>query len=138
MRKGQHLALESAATFALTLIAAMGVIHAFNTVNKDVVDSTQGTQAEIAADRVKSAMLQMSYLSENERGYRQVELPEQAGNQDYRVAVETSEMTLFVGGQTLRNELSIARPSETVRGAVGGGSVRIFKTADGYNLREGR
>lgn len=138
MRKGQHLALESAATFGLMLIAAIGVIHAFNTVNKDVVETTQGTQSEIAADRVKSAMLQMSYLSDSERGYKQIELPEEAGNQDYRVAVEPSSVTIFVGARESTKQLSIARPSQTVRGSIEGGSVRLFKNSQGYNLREGR
>ncbi|MFB6174551.1 MAG: hypothetical protein ABEJ87_01075 [Candidatus Nanohalobium sp.] len=138
MRKGQHLALESAATFGLTLIAALGVIHAFNMVNQGVIDSTQSKQIQIATDRVKSAMLQMSYLSDNERGFKQVEIPKKAGNQDYRIAISKSGVKVFVANQKFSNPLNIGRPSDEIRGAVDSGSVKLFKTRQGYNLREGR
>ncbi|MFB6114726.1 MAG: hypothetical protein ABEK04_00400 [Candidatus Nanohalobium sp.] len=138
MRKGQHLALESIATFGLTLVAAIGVVSMFNTVNKEIVDSTQETQAKVAANRVKTAMLQMSFLSEGERGYKQVNLPDKIGGSDYRVAVESSSVLVFTEDKNYRYEHNIARPSKEVRGAVEGGTVRIFKNQEGYILRGGR
>lgn len=138
MRKGQHLALESAATFGLTLIAAIGVIQTFNMINKDVIDTTGTEQGQIASDRVRTSMVQMSYLSGNDRGFKQLELTEKAGSKDYSISIEDGEISVYIGEETLVNKLNIAMPSENVEGSIDGGSVRLFKNLEGYSLREGR
>lgn len=138
MRKGQHLALESIATFGLTLIAAIGVVNMFNTVNNEVVEDTEVTQAQVAGDRLKTAMIQMSYLSEDERGYRQINLPDKIGGKDYTVALESDKVLVFTERQNYPQPHNIVRPSMNVRGSTSGGNVRLYKNEEGFVLRGGR
>lgn len=138
MRKGQHLALESIATFGLTLIAAIGVVNMFNTVNNEVVEDTERTEAQVAGDRLKTAMIQMSHLSEDERGYRQLNLPEKIGGHDYTVALESDRVLVFTEQQNYPQPHNIVRPSTDVRGSTSGGDVRLYKSEQGFVLRGGR
>lgn len=138
MRKGQHLALESIATFGLTLIAAIGVVNMFNTVNNEIVEDTERTQAQVAGDRLKTAMIQMSYLSEGERGYRELNLPNKIGGKDYTVALESSRVLVFTEQQNYPQPHNIVRPSTDVRGSASGGNVRLYKNDQGFILRGGR
>lgn len=138
MRKGQHLALESVATFGLTLIAAVGVVQMFGEVNQGVVSSTEETQAQVVSDRVRTAVLQMESSSEKERGYHQVELPEKIGGRDYTVALEQGEILVFTDDSDYRQNFNIGPPGAIQRGSAEGGSIRIFKSSEGYTLRSGR
>lgn len=138
MRKGQHLALESVATFGLTLIAAVGVVQMFGNVNKGVVTSTQETQAEVVSDRLRSVILQMQSSSDEKRAYHQVELPDQIGGQDYRVALEKGKILVFTENQNYQQNFNVGGPSISQSGAVEGGSVRVFKNSEGFVLRPGR
>lgn len=138
MRKGQHLALESVATFGLTLIAAVGVVQMFGTVNDQIINSAEDTQAQIVSDRVRSAIIQMSYSSENERGYQQVDLPDQIGGKEYQVALENDRIIVFTDNNNYEQTYNIMRPSANMRGSAEGGTVRLFKNSEGITLREGR
>lgn len=138
MRKGQHLALESVATFGLTLIAAVGVVQMFGTVNDQIVDSAEDTQAQIVSDRIRSAIIQMSYSSENKRGYQQVDLPDQIGGNDYQVALEKDRIRVFTDDNNYEQTYNIMRPSNNMRGSAEGGTVRLFKNSEGLTLRSGR
>lgn len=138
MRKGQNLALESVATFGLTLVAAVGIVQMFGNVNNSVVSSTQETQAEVAADRIRSAVLQMSYSSEDERGYQEVELPDQIGGNDYRVALQQDQILVFTEDSNFRQTFKMGRPNTNFRGSAEAGNVRIFKNSEGFVLRQGR
>lgn len=138
MKKGQHLALESVATFGLTLVAAVGIVQVFGNVNDDVVSSTQEAQAQVVADRIRSAVLQMSYSSEDERGYQQVELPDKIGGKDYEVALRQDEVLVFTENQNFQQSFKMKKPSTGLRGSAEAGNVRIFKNSEGYILRQGR
>lgn len=138
MRKGQNLAVESVATFGLTLVAAIGVVQIFGNVNNDVVSSAQDTQASIVADRVRSAVLQMSYSSEGARGHQQLDLPEEIGGKNYRIALENSRVIVFTENENYRQNFNLAKPEVNMRGSAEGGNVRVFKNSEGYVLRSGR
>lgn len=138
MRKGQHLALESVATFGLTLVAAVGIVQMFGNVNNDVVSSTQETQAEVVADRIRSAVLQMSYSSDDERGFQEVELPDQIGGEDYRVALRQDQVLVFTEDSNFQQTFKVKTPSTNLEGSAEAGNVRIFKNANGFVLRQGR
>ncbi len=136
--KGQHLALESIATFALALIAAIGVVSIFGNLNNQVVVSTQETQAELVADRVRSGILQISYASSEARSFQQIQLPEQIGGKDYQIAVEEDEILVFTENENYQQTYNIANPMTEVTGTADGGNVRIFKSPQGIRLRSGR
>lgn len=138
MRKGQHLALESVATFGLTMVAAVGVVQMFGTVNDQIINSSEDTQAQIVEDRMRSAIVQMSYSSDEERGYQKVNLPDQIGGKDYRVALEQEEIIVFTDKNNYRQSFNIMNPSTNMRGSAEGGTVRLFKSSEGLVLREGR
>lgn len=138
MRKGQHLALESVATFGLTLIAAVGVVQMFGTVNDQIVNSAEDTQAQIVSDRIRSAIIQMSYSSQNERGYQQVNLPDQIGGKEYQVALEQNQIIVFTDNNNYEQSFNTMPPSTNMRGSVEGGTVRLFQNSEGLVLREGR
>lgn len=138
MRKGQHLALESVATFGLTLIAAVGVVQMFGEVNNGVVSTTEETQAQVVSDRVRAAVLQMESNSDEERGYHQLELPEKIGGKDYTVAIEQGEIQVFTDKNDYRQNFNIGPPGAIQSGSAEGGSIRIFKSSEGYTLRSGR
>jgi len=138
MSKGQHLALESVATFGLTLIAAVGVVQMFGEVNDGVVSSTEETQAEVVSDKVRSTVIQMESSSDQERGYHQVELPEEIGGKDYTVALEQGEILVFTDNREFTQNFNLGSPGTVQRGSADGGSIRIFKNSEGYTLRSGR
>lgn len=138
MSKGQHLAIESVATFGLTLIAAVGVVQMFGEVNQGVVSTTEETQAQVVSDRVRSAVLQMESSSDKERGYHQVELPEKIGGKDYTLAIEPGEIQVFTDENDYSQDFNIGHPGAIQSGSAEGGSVRIFKSSEGYTLRSGR
>lgn len=138
MRKGQHLALESVATFGLTLIAAVGVVQMFGEVNQGIVSSTEETQAQVVSDRVRTAVLQMQSSSDKERGYHQLELPEKIGGKDYTIALEQGEILVFTDQNDYRQNFNLRSPGAIQSGSAEGGSVRIFKNSEGYTLRSGR
>jgi hypothetical protein len=138
MRKGQNLALESVATFGLTLVAAVGIVQIFGNVNNSVISSAQETQAEVAADRIRSAVLQMSYSSEDERGYQEVQLSDQIGGEDYRVALQQDQILVFTEDNNFRQTFKMGRPGTNFQGSAEAGNVRIFKNSEGFVLRQGR
>ncbi|AOV94811.1 hypothetical protein AQV86_02695 [Nanohaloarchaea archaeon SG9] len=138
MSKGQHLALESVATFGLTLIAAVGVVQMFGQVNDGVVTSTEETQAEVVGDVVRSTVIQMESSSEQERGYHQLELPEKIGGKDYTVALKQGKVLVFTDNNEFSQNFNLGSTDKVQEGSAQGGSVRIFKNSEGYTLRSGR
>lgn len=138
MRKGQNLALESVATFGLTLIAAVGVVQMFGEVNQSVVSSTQDTQAQVISNQLRTTVLEMQSGSEQQREYHQLNLPEELGGQDYRIAFQKDEILIFTEDTNYQQTFNLGSPNTDLNGTTEGGSVRIFKNENGYNLRSGR
>lgn len=135
--KGQNLALESVATFGVTLVMAIGIVQIFGNVNDQVVESTKETQANVITDRLRTTVLQMSHMKGSERGYRRLDLPDRVGGQDYRLAIEEDKVILFTSNDNYQKKINIEGTSD-VGGAVEGGEVRVFKDEQGFALREGR
>jgi len=135
--KGQNLALESVVTFGVTLVMAIGIIQIFGNVNDQVVESTQETQANVITDRLRTTILQMNHMQGSERGYRQLDLPDELGGQDYRLVVEQDKVILLTSGKDYEKKINIEGTSD-IGGAVEGGQVRVFKDEQGFALREGR
>lgn len=156
--KGQHLALEAIATFGLTLVATIGIVSLFGTVNDQIVESTQEYQGRMVADRVGIALQglsslhgekvlsgssqQMSAITGEEVGHIQLDLPDSLGGRDYRVALENQsgmqKVTVFSTGYSHSSNLTGLNRSRKVGGVADGGSVIVFKNEYGYVLRGGR
>jgi len=120
------------------LIAAIGIVQIFGNVNTQVVQTSKDAQANIVGERIKNVIVHMNSLSGPDRGYMEVELPENIGGQDYDISLEEGRVILLTGAEEYEKRFNIAEPNEDFSGTVEGGDVRIYKNSRGYELRAGR
>lgn len=138
VRKGQNLALESVATFGLTLVAALGVVQMFGEVNQGVVSTTEDTQAQVVSNKLRITLLEMESSSEKAREYHQLDLPDKLGGKDYRIAFQQDEILIFTERQNFTKSINLGSTDIDLSGDTDGGSVRIYKINGDYSLRSGR
>lgn len=127
--KGQYLAVESVFTFGLGLLLAIGVIAGFETYSSGIYDASEEVQATMIQNRV----LETFNVLQTVEGSAEVEmdLPETAGNRDYRI--EASD-DIVVITDTAEYERNLA-----VDGSVSGsgsGEIRIVKSGNNYELSD--
>jgi hypothetical protein len=125
--KGQYLALESVLTFGLGLMAAVGIIGAFDSYSRGVYDTSEKVEADIIAERVLNNVNSLRPV-EGE-AYREVNLPEDISNRDYTVLFGQN-LTIDVEGEEYVSRI----PMEENFEGSGSGQVRIYRTNNGFEL----
>lgn len=125
--KGQYLALESVLTFGLGLMAAVGIIGAFDSYSRGVYDTSEKVEADIIAERVLNNVNSLRPV-EGE-AYREVNLPEDISNRDYTVLFGQN-LTIDVEGEEYVSRI----PMEENFEGSGSGQVRIYRTKNGFEL----
>ena len=125
--KGQYLALESVLTFGLGLMAAVGIIGAFDSYSRGVYDTSEKVEADIIAERVLNNVNSLRPV-EGE-AYREVNLPEDISNRDYTILFGQN-LTIDVEGEEYVSRI----PMEENFEGSGSGQVRIYRTNNGFEL----
>ena len=125
--KGQYLALESVLTFGLGLMAAVGIIGAFDSYSSGIYDTSEKVEADIISERILNNVNSLRPV-EGE-AYRQVNLPEDISNRDYTILFGEN-LTVNVDG----NKYVSRVPMEENFEGSGSGQVRIYKRNNGFEL----
>ncbi|MFO7794387.1 MAG: hypothetical protein R6V35_05445 [Candidatus Nanohaloarchaea archaeon] len=121
--------MESVLTFGLGLVLAIGVISAFETYSSGIYDASEEVQASIIQNRVLETFNVLQALE----GSAEVELdlPESAGNRDYRVEA-SDNVAVITDSNEYERELSI---DGSVTGS-GSGEIRIVKSGNSYEISD--
>lgn len=125
--KGQYLALESVLTFGLGLIAAVGIIGAFDSYSRGIYDTSEKVEADIVAERVLDNVNSLRAVEGD--AYREVNLPEDISNRDYTILFGDN-LTVNVDGDRYVSQI----PMEENFEGSGSGQVRIYRTNNGFEL----
>lgn len=107
---------------------AIGVISVFSQYKDSVEETTQEEEAVIAASKVQNVIFE---LKNSDSGRKTVELPDELGGSDYRVALGDK---VYVLTQT-KNYTKEVEAKGNFRGSAEGGSVTLYKSQQNYTLR---
>lgn len=124
--KGQFLPVEFILTFGLGLIAATGLIIAFDSFSTGVYESSEAAQANAVISEVLTNVNSLRPVEGD--AVKRFSLPDRLGNRDYTVAFDDG-IVVSVGGSVYREPLSGGSFSGS-----GSGDVILRKSNDEYVL----
>ncbi|MFP4038189.1 MAG: hypothetical protein ACLFTA_00195 [Candidatus Nanohaloarchaea archaeon] len=125
--KAQYLAVESVLTFGLGLMAAIGIITTFDSYSNGVYDTSEKVEARMVSEEVIDNVNSLRPVQGE--AYRDLELPEDISNRDYRVVLGEN-ITVEVGEESYETRMPL---NENFEGS-GSGEVRLYREPDGFEL----
>lgn len=125
--KGQYIAIETVLTFALGLIAAVGIISVFDSYSSDVYDASERVEANIVQEEVLKNMNTLRPVKGE--GYIEFDLPEKISNRDYQVVAD-DRIYVEIGDSEYSTKIPV---EDNIEGSASG-EVRLEKTQNGFEL----
>ncbi len=128
--KGQYLAVETVLTFAMGISLALGTTTMFNDYSEDVASSSMEKESQVVRSEIQNSIF---HLKSSDRGSIEVNLPEEIGGRDYRLAIDR-EILVLTRSERFSSKLDELN-KYNYSGTVNGGSVNIYKTGNNIILR---
>lgn len=128
--KGQYLAVETVLTLGMGIALALGTITMFNNYREDVTSSSIEKESQVVRSEIKNSIF---HLKNSDRGSIEVNLPQQIGGRDYRLAVD-KELLILTSTERFSSQLE-ELSKYNYSGTVDGGTVNIYKSGDKITLR---
>ncbi len=132
--KGQYLAVEAVMTAGIGLIILFGTIAVFSSLQGHVSDEAETQELEYIQNQLVFAVVG---LEEAEVGRVRLELPENIGGSDYRIAMTDGKARVIWNRQNESVAFSELSYTHDFTGAATGGDVEVVKTQDTYSIIEG-
>jgi hypothetical protein len=134
--KGQYLAVETAFTFGLGLMVAIGVIGLFQQYSTSSMDGLEEKQVKIASSEILNNMRSLKQVDstiESGSGLIRFDIPERIGGKPYTVRFGNN-LSFIVGEEVYYRDLREFRAFD-LEGSVDGGEVTILKDQNNFKLR---
>lgn len=131
-RKGQHLAIETVLSLAISIIVATAVITAFNSYSDTVMDSIHERHATEIQAQVLTAVYNLRTVDSGSG--IEVEIPETQGG-DYRVSFEQDQLVIEVEEKEFIKEINNVGWASGFDGSVERSNFKIMKLEDRIVLR---
>lgn len=125
--KGQYIAIETVLTFALGLVAAVGIISIFDSYSSDVYDTSERVEANIVQEEILKNVNTLRPV--RGEGHIEFDLPEKISNRDYQVVAD-DRIYVEVGSSEYSTKIPV---EDDIEGSASG-EVRLEKTQSGFEL----